>query len=897
MKSFRSFKEIAGELPNIENILENSNKYFAHTHQNKPKETLIQHTEKVEKWALKLIETHHLDLVADRLIYSFTYNQNNISDFVTFGNLIKQLFLNAIVFHDSGKVNPNFQIEKMKNEFFKPDKEIKIDTKHSILSSYIFLNFHFKKIFETEKFSDEEKNILYAITLLFSNPILKHHSKYLEQNYNFEKPVIKSLYKYLSQYKIDFQCEISNKFFDFENIKWIFDGFYDFLSVNNFFAFYSLVKLNWSLLTAADYYATSEYMNDIQVNDLGLIDDKLRNKIIYSFENNQGKPYNKELKQNPDKYLNINFSELQERNNKNLNILRQKLAAEAISNIKQNPDKKLFYLEAPTGAGKTNVSIAFATELLQIDKQINKIFYVFPFTTLITQTFQSIKDTIDISDEHIIQLHSKAGFHTKENEEGAYGKDYRNYIDNMFVNYPITLLSHIKFFDILKGNLKETNYILHRIANSIVIIDELQSYNPKHWDKVIFFLDNYSKYFNIRFLIMSATLPKIDELNDDTKGKIVRLIPDKNQYFLNPNFKDRISFDFQLLDWEKPNSDEEKQKYLQKLSRFVYEKLEKYSVNNQNKIRGLIEFITKKTAAKFKKIIDNKIEFDEYKKYLISGEILESRRKFIIDKIKENTDGKVIIITTQVIEAGVDIDMDIGFKDRSLIDSDEQLAGRINREARRYKCKLYLFDFDKTFWIYKNDYRYSVQSKEDEIYKNYKQILQEKTFDKLYKKVNENIKKRNKDAFNSESEYFEYFKTFNFKEINNKFKLIEQENESLFIPLSIDEKYFNKEDLKSFNIKSNENGKVSGEDVFQVYMDIIDNKEQKFIDKKINLKKLAGIMSQFMLSIFKNQKEVLKEYCDIEKEKYGIKYLSNWEDIYSYEDGFDMDKINGDIFL
>ena len=895
MESFRSFKEIAVELPNIENGLKSADKYFAHTHQNKPKETLIQHSQKVKQWAMKLIETHHLDWVTDKLIYSFTYNQNYISDFITFGNFIKKLFLNAIVFHDFGKVNPNFQIEKMKNISFVPDKEIKIDTKHSILSTYIFLNFHFKEIFEKEEFSDEEKNILYAIALLFSIPILKHHRPYLEKKYDFEKPLLNSLYKYLSKYKIDFNNEVSNSFF--ENSELIFDGFYDFLKIENFFPFYGFIKLNWSLLTAADYYATSEYMNDLQINDFGLIDDKLRNQIINSFENNPEKPYNKALKKNPDKYLNINFSELQERNNINLNILRQKLGAEAILNLQKSPDKKLFYLEAPTGSGKTNVSIAFATELLQTDKQINKIFYVFPFTTLITQTFQSIQDTIDISDEQIIQLHSKTGFHSKENKEGNYGKDYRNYIDNLFVNYPVTLLSHIKFFDILKSNSKETNYILHRLANSIVIIDELQSYTPKHWDKVIFFLDNYAKYFNIRFLIMSATLPKIDELNNETKGKIVRLIPNKNQYFLNPNFKDRISLDFQLLDWKKPVSDEEKQEYLQKLSGFVYEKLEKYSVNNQDKVRGLLEFITKKSAAEFQKIINKKVEFDEYKKYLISGEILESRRKEIIKKIKNNIDDKVIVITTQVIEAGVDIDMDIGFKDRSLIDSDEQLAGRINREAKRDNCKLYLFDFDKTFWIYKNDYRYSVQSKEDEIYKNYKQILQEKSFDKLYEKVNDNIRKRNKDSFNSESKYFEYFKTFSFKEINQRFRLIDQENESLFMPLSIDEKYFNTEDLKSFNILCNKKGEINGEDVFQVYMDTLDNKEQKFIDKNIALKKLVGIMSHFMLSIFKNQKEVIREYCDVEKEKYGINYLLNWENIYSYEEGFDMEKINGEIFL
>jgi CRISPR-associated endonuclease/helicase Cas3 len=881
MKLFKSFSELGKK--SIINK-DNFNNYFAHSHSKKQYEKLSEHIEKTNYYFLEIIKQNKLENTIDKLIGKISFDKIEISNF------LKKLFLNSIYFHDFGKVNPNFQAERLKNKLFKKDDTIKIGYKHSFLSAYIFINYHSIEINKSCKFSAENKYALMVYTFLFSIPILKHHSNTIIKDYNFDENKLTSIHQFLSIFEIEIPLEMTTNLVKNEIKFWqVFkDNF-------NYFPLFALLKLNWSLLTTADYYATAEYMNDLQINDFGLIDDKLRNQIIYSFENNPKKPYNKELKQNLDKYLNINFSDLQERNNINLNILRQKLGAEAILNLQQNPDKKLFYLEAPTGAGKTNVSIAFATELLQIDKQINKIFYVFPFTTLITQTFHSIKETIDISDEHIIQLHSKAGFHSKENEEGTYGKDYRNYIDNLFVNYPITILSHIKFFDILKGNSKETNYILFRLSNSIVIIDELQSYTPKHWDKVIFFLDNYAKYFNIRFLIMSATLPKIDELNDETKGKIVRLTPNRNQYFLNPNFKDRISFDFQLLDWKKPNSDEKKQEYLQKLSGFVYEKLEKYSVNNRDKVRGLIEFITKKSAAKFQKIIDDKVEFDEYKKYLISGEILESRRKYIIDKIKENADDKIIVITTQVIEAGVDID--IGFKDRSLIDSDEQLAGRINREAKRDNCKLYLFDFDKTFWIYKNDYRYSIQSKEDEIYKNYKQILQEKTFDILYKKVNDNIRKRNNDSFNSESKYFEYFKTFNFKEINQKFRLIEQENESLFIPLSIDEKYFNTKDLKRFNILSDKNEKISGKDVFQVYMDTIDNIEQKFIDKKINLKKLAGIMSQFLLSIFNNQKEVLKEYCDFEKEKYGINYLLNWEDIYSYEEGFNMEKINGDIFL
>ena len=114
-------------------------------------------------------------------------------------------------------------------------------------------------------------------------------------------------------------------------------------------------------------------------------------------------------------------------------MLRQKIASEAIHNLRKNQGKNLFYLEAPTGGGKTNISIAFATELLKFDTSLSKIFYVFPFTTLVDQTFQSIKDTIDVKDDEIIQLHSKAGFSSKNTQEGEYGSNYKNYIDYRFI--------------------------------------------------------------------------------------------------------------------------------------------------------------------------------------------------------------------------------------------------------------------------------------------------------------------------------------------------------------------------------------------------------------------------------------------------------------------------------
>jgi len=185
-----------------------------------------------------------------------------------------------------------------------------------------------------------------------------------------------------------------------------------------------------------------------------------------------------------------------------------------------------------------------AIEILQKDTSINKIFYVFPFTTLITQTYDSVKNVLNLYNSQIVQLHSKAKYNDKQEikKDGVYGNEKSNFLDNQFMNYPITLLSHVKFFNVLTGVSKDDNYIFHRLANSIVIIDEIQTYSPDLWSKIVYMLDSFATKFNIKFIVMSATLPKIGKIlvKEDIDDKFVRLVENKKSYFANPNFADRV---------------------------------------------------------------------------------------------------------------------------------------------------------------------------------------------------------------------------------------------------------------------------------------------------------------------------------------------------------------------
>ncbi len=887
----------------LKNLIINHQDFYAHlSNSERVNETLIEHILLVQRYFIKLIETHHLKGVISKLISGITKDEN-------LHGLITELYVKSIAAHDFGKVNPEFQIKKMKNpiEGFKHE----LSSGHSTISGYIF-SLIGEQIAKKYSVTAEQETLVDFLCLSFSYPILKHHSSKLvdikDMPYSDKISDLKLFVPFFNNFNdVSFIEEINE--FVFQNSSMIMEHKESKKSITDYFPLFALLKLNYSLLTASDYLATSHFMNnwgDELLTDFGVFDDKLKKKIIQNIETSTG--YNKKTYTELDGYK-LEFP--QEPNNENLNKLRQNLSVETINGIRDNLNKNLFYIEAPTGGGKTNLSMLALAEFLRNDinsgeNNITKVFYVFPFTTLITQTFKSLKETLGLDKDEIVQIHSKAGF-SQKGEDDKYGKDKVNIIDYQFVNYPIALLSHIKFFDILKSNRKSANYLMHRLANSVVIIDELQTYSPREWDKVIYFINKYAKYFNIKFILMSATLPKIDKLLSEESQKVhfekeefVYLNQNKDKYFQNPNFAKRIAFDFSMFNNSKFSKDN-KEEFLQNLWRKLLEESEKYKEQSKsNKVHTIIEFIFKKSASAFMELCKDMNNFFEKENvFILSGTTLEPRRREIIAKLKsdEYKQKNVLLITTQVVEAGVDIDMDLGFKDSSIIDSDEQLAGRINRNVSKPQCKLFIFDYDDASVIYGKDYRYK-EVKEKLNNNDYHDILQNKDFDKLYRLVMEHIKEFNKqEGYDNLPTYLKSIKNLDFDSVNKEFQLIANSlpTTSVFVPIEIsinipnsNEKNFTDDELNFLKGKSKYNDEefVDGENVWKLYCEIIENKDADFTKQKIQKVIMQGLISKFSFSV----STYSKEFKNIEgrgsgEDKYGFYKLNYAKEVYDYENG------------
>lgn len=854
--SFTSFEEILSQIHRLSTHVNNLSDYRAHLpSEASPSgvvpEKLEDHIGLVNQTSLYLIEIHGLEPQINSLIASLVQTFNLRGEGAI---LVKELFLATIVFHDYGKLNENFQAdpEKMSNSLFKK-RNTPIGTRHSILSAYLFLNYYLQKV-EQQDFEDNEKETLASLVCCFADPILKHHSPVLSIS-DLDPEITQELDGYVGA------LGMSRPALYWEMIREGKMGFqyelYGTQKVSEVFPLYALLKLNFSLLTAADYLATLSYnygtaLPGVEASDFyGVLSTEKKKEWYQNFKGSAD--YNKVALESPEKFTKTPLSEYAHPSKENLNHLRSRMLAEVIENLRKSAGSNLFYLKAPTGAGKTNISLAVAMELLQQDKRLKKVYYVFPFTTLISQTYKAVKKALNLSSKDMVELHSKAYRAGKEGEDDSYGNSWRNHMDYLFCNFPMVLLSHIRFFDVLKGSRKEANYLLHRMANSVVIIDELQSYSPKFWNHVNYFIFNYGRYFNIRFVVMSATLPEIGKLGGgqgSEKDQFVGLVKEPDAYFQNPNFGNRVKFNFELMDAEWSR----KENPVEALANEIAVRAEDYSRAHQGNVKAIVEFITKKSAAAFMEAAQEHETLGQYKLLLLSGTILSPRRKEIVKKLKDDQwlekHAKVLLVCTQVVEAGVDIDMDIGFKDHALLDSDEQLAGRVNRNATKDESVLYLFMLDKTGVIYKHDQRLEKQRNFDQEQKA--DILKSKNFDKFYEQVIAHYGADQKKDTGIWAGYQEHIKKLNFPEADREFMLIEDSTQAVFIPLTLPCSAFGHQELKRLkNLGILErDDEVDGELIFQAFENICLSKTRDFAFDRESRKSLQSLLSKFTINVY-----------------------------------------------
>lgn len=350
-----------------------------------------------------------------------------------------------------------------------------------------------------------------------------------------------------------------------------------------------------------------------------------------------------------------------------INKWREKVYESASCNIEKQPDDQRFYsINVPTGIGKTLTAVNCALKLLHRESSFEKIIYCLPFTSVIDQNAGVLEDVLELNNiepnsENLLINHHLADIAYKtKTDQGEIDDNKSEFLITQFESD----LNITTFYQLLYGIFSRKNRDLrklHSFANSVIILDEVQSIPSKYWPLIKEIFKQISELLNITFIFVTATLPMIFS---EEEGEIEELVSEKEEVFEALN---RITLNTSLLD-QKYNLDE----FISLLEKDI----------SQNSDRSFLVILNTVKASKtvFKGLQKRSISNLTY----LSTNIPPYERFSRINDIR-NKDDRFVVVSTQLVEAGVDIDLDVVYRDLAPLDSIFQSAGRCNRNMESDK--------------------------------------------------------------------------------------------------------------------------------------------------------------------------------------------------------------------
>jgi len=315
----------------------------------------------------------------------------------------------------------------------------------------------------------------------------------------------------------------------------------------------------------------------------------------------------------------------------------------------------IYQLSVPTGGGKTLSSLRFAMHHC-LEQNKKRIIYVIPYLSIIDQTAKEIRKILDLPAENEILFEHHSNITEPEDETA---RDVRK-LSSARWDSPIIVTTMVQFLESVMSAKSGQLRKFASMADSVIIFDEIQSLPTKSvhcFNEVVSFL---SKILNTTVLLCSATQPTLEE----TQRQNLLLHQDPYLIDCKDDFKDikRVTI-----------SPVEEKDY-QDASSFILEK----ALENGN---CLVIVNTKKSALQIYEIL--KCNPEGFKVLHLSTAMCPAHRSQTLDEMKAGLQSgvKIICVSTQLIEAGVDVSFACVVRAMAGLDSIAQAAGRCNRNG------------------------------------------------------------------------------------------------------------------------------------------------------------------------------------------------------------------------
>jgi len=355
-----------------------------------------------------------------------------------------------------------------------------------------------------------------------------------------------------------------------------------------------------------------------------------------------------------------------------INKLRNEVRKYAISRATGNVG--FYSMNLPTGLGKTLASVSWALHHAR-QNNLRRIIIVLPFISIIDQTASDLKKIF--GEEWVLEHHSSYTDNKESDDkiknETVQGIDYTKRLAAENWDFPVIVTTSVQFFESLFANKPSKCRKVHNIAQSVVIFDEVQTLPKKLVIPTLTMLKDVQRVMNTSFLFCTATQPAFEKREG-----------------------------FEGIDSIEPLVQNPKSIF-EKCRRVEYIPVNEYKPVKMDELAELVSkqdssclciFNTKAKAFSFFEAIRS---LSGYRKFHLSTRMYPVHRKRVIKQIREalSVNEKIIVASTQLIEAGVDFDFPCVFREIAPLESIIQSAGRCNRNnTLPHKGKVYLFTLE-----------------------------------------------------------------------------------------------------------------------------------------------------------------------------------------------------------
>ena len=324
--------------------------------------------------------------------------------------------------------------------------------------------------------------------------------------------------------------------------------------------------------------------------------------------------------------------------------------------VKGKSPKGLFQLTVPTGGGKTVASMMFALQHA-VSNKMDRIIYVIPYTSIIEQNAQVFREIL--GNENVLENHSNVEYDGTE-EFKALQLAAENW------DKPVIVTTNVQFFESFYANKSSKCRKLHNIANSVIIFDEAQMLPTNYLKPCIAAMDELLQKYGVSIVLCTATQPALSTFFSK-KYAPTELCPRRDAQF---SFFERVTY--------------------QTLGSVTEEDM----INRlQEEKQALCIVNTRKIAQRLYGRIQGEGVFH------LSTSMYPAHRRRTLQKIRERIAEKkrCIVISTSLVEAGVDLDFMSVYRELAGVDSIIQAAGRCNRNGTRDKKNsfVYIFEWEK----------------------------------------------------------------------------------------------------------------------------------------------------------------------------------------------------------